>query len=210
MLAAGLSFPFVINGCVCHLLGQPTERRGEREAEIEGRGTIIRSATIWVAEPSSFERSQFGNESLLAFSRWPTLYRPVSTKLFFGRPSSGKRRRLRRKVRIMFDLHLEFGRIGLEKLLPQIFLLLSAEQPWPVRDPDHNLDAGVLEMDQIEPLREAQLAVLVDGVKFNHSSGGRDPEVNLQIGEVRAKLDRMQRHQVVAFVFDFAVVAPRQ
>src|SRR5204862_1669812 len=89
------------------------EEGGEREAEIEGRGTIIRSATIWVAEPSSFERSQFGNESLLAFSRWPALYRPVSTKLFFGRPSSGKRRRLRRNVRIMFDLHLEFGRIGL-------------------------------------------------------------------------------------------------
>src|SRR5438876_253670 len=67
LLAAGLSFPFVINGCVCHLLGQPTERRGEREAEIEGRGTIIRSATIWVAEPNSFERSQFGDESLQAF-----------------------------------------------------------------------------------------------------------------------------------------------
>src|SRR5207247_290402 len=103
LLAAGLSFPFVINGCVCHLLGQPTERRGEREAEIEGRGTIIRSATIWVAEPNSFERSQFGDESLQAFRRRCPLHGPVSTELLLGRPSGGKRTRLGRDVRIVFD-----------------------------------------------------------------------------------------------------------
>src|SRR5207244_8446959 len=49
LLAAGLSFPFVINGCVCHLLGQPTlgEPRppqrlglGENQAAAEGDGAV--------------------------------------------------------------------------------------------------------------------------------------------------------------------------
>src|SRR3989442_505086 len=65
-------------------------------------------------------------------------------------------------------------------------------------------------MDQIQPLPEAQFAIFIDPVKLNHPRRGRDPEVNLQIGDVRAKLRRTQRHQVVAFVFDFAIVATRE
>ena len=81
---------------------------------------------------------------------------------------------------------------------------------WPAWYPDHNLDAGVFEPDQIQPLREAQVAVLVYSVKLNHTSGGRDPEFNLQVGDVRKDRRRMQRHQVVTFVFDFAVIATRE
>src|SRR2546421_11755905 len=78
---------------------------------------------------------------------------------------------------------------------------------WPAWYPDHNLDAGVFEPDQIQPLREAQVAVLVHSVKLNHTSDGRDPEFNLQVGKVGAQPGGIERHQMVAFVFDLAVVA---
>ena len=54
------------------------------------------------------------------------------------------------------------------------------------------------------------MAVLVHSVKLNHTSGGRDPEFNLQVGKVGTQLGGIERHQVVAFVFDLAVVAPRK
>src|SRR6266566_4304346 len=44
-------------------------------------------------------------------------------------------------------------------------------------------------------------------MKLDHPLGGRDPEVNLQVREVRAEIGSIERHQVVTFVFHLAIVA---
>jgi hypothetical protein len=44
-------------------------------------------------------------------------------------------------------------------------------------------------------------------MKLDHPPGGGHPELKVQVRQVRAKLGSIQCQEVVAFVFDFAVVA---
>jgi hypothetical protein len=45
-------------------------------------------------------------------------------------------------------------------------------------------------------------------MKLDHPAGEGYSELNVQVRQVWAKLGSVQRHDVVAFVFDFAVVTP--
>jgi hypothetical protein len=45
-------------------------------------------------------------------------------------------------------------------------------------------------------------------VKLNHPAGGRHPEINVQVRQIRAKLRSIQCYQVVAFVFNLTVITP--
>jgi hypothetical protein len=45
-------------------------------------------------------------------------------------------------------------------------------------------------------------------MNLDHSPGGRLPELNVKIREIRAKLGTIQCHQVIAFVFDLTVITP--
>ena len=68
-------------------------------------------AAFLTGENCLFDFRQLGKQPLLAVGRWGAFHRPVGTKLFFGRVGGGDGGRLRRKVRIVLDLHLQFGGI---------------------------------------------------------------------------------------------------
>src|SRR5437773_2964819 len=54
LLAAGLSFPFVINGCVCHLIGQPTTAAETKEKRMRNTVSEVpdRRAQLFRAPPA--------------------------------------------------------------------------------------------------------------------------------------------------------------
>jgi hypothetical protein len=55
---------------------------------------------------------QLGQQPLLAVGWRGSFHGPLGSKLLLGRASGSDRSRLRRKVRIVLDLHLQFSGIG--------------------------------------------------------------------------------------------------